>query len=386
MTKNVGRCAALLPFVLTLAPAWGQGESAPLPGLDDSSAMNAPAELAWRQFAWVNRPADDGGALWEGWITAAEVYADPHRTPTWPVTTRGRVLEDEPLQLAAIRDALDQDDTPDDARRPGPLVGDDHAPKTEVRFNRTVLDWIVQKQLWYVEGQEALYDRFRSGQATTVPFPLGSVAIKAAWKPIAEDQAARYFTHRGPAGELFGLIAMHLTTKVLPTWFWATFEHVDNPYRARVTRPDSYGIDPVDPSKPSSQVLQLFADQGLDPAVWGNYRLDGTQTSWVDPFGRPIVLANSVIETGVTARSSCMTCHVRASLGEEGKRLDVQPLVGAPDPAWFLTPAAPGLYDPNTWSVLGAGPTATFVPLDFLWSTARAKSRTAAAPGAASGP
>ena len=29
----------------------------------------------------------------------------------------------------------------------------------------------------------------------------------------------------------FGLTALHITTKDLPNWLWATFEHVDNPAR-----------------------------------------------------------------------------------------------------------------------------------------------------------
>lgn len=187
-------------------------------------------------------------------------------------------------------------------------------------------------------------------------FPDGSVLVKAAWRPIAEAAKPR-FHWREHEGRPWGLVALHVTSKILPGWFWATFEQVDNPGRAAVAHPDPFGLDAA--GEPSAALLELFGEAGLDRAVWSHYRLDGTQTDYVGLDGTPVVLANSVIEAGFTASSSCRTCHARSTIGAAGARLSFDPLVGAPDPAWFTAPGPP--------------PAREFLQLDFAWSLTRAK-------------
>ena len=83
-------------------------------------------------------------------------------------------------------------------------------------------------------------------------------------------------------------------------------------------------------------------------------RLRGTQTAFTDARGRPTILANSQIEHGIQQKSSCMTCHSRATVGLRSARpgmpgwqANTLPLdlavrtvldeaVGVPDPAWFV--------------------------------------------------
>jgi hypothetical protein len=85
------------------------------------------------------------------------------------------------------------------------------------------------------------------------------------------------------------------------------------------------------------------------------------------PDGRPTVLSNPVIEN-TFQRSSCMSCHARAAVGERLLGLDGKPIadinrlstgdatLGVPDPAIF---GDSGLFRHNE---------IRFLQTDFLWS------------------
>src|SRR5262249_52113526 len=106
---------------------------------------------------------------------------------------------------------------------------------TEIRFNRLEFEFIRSRELYDLDGQLRAYE---SGD--TVSFPYGSREVKAKWRPISSSDRSRYYTMelRLPDGtrQLYGLTGLHVASKDLPTWFWATFEHVDNP-----TQPDNEG-------------------------------------------------------------------------------------------------------------------------------------------------
>ena len=65
----------------------------------------------------------------------------------------------------------------------------------------------------------------------------------------------------------------------------------------------------------------MLRSAGIDP-IWTDYCLKGTQVTFIDDNGAPILLGNSIIEplnAGVPiARSSCVTCHGYASFGADG--------------------------------------------------------------------
>jgi len=340
-----------------------------IPGEGENAAFDAPAKLAWRQFVFVNAPqgSRSGGApvLWETWASAEEVFADPNTTPRWPASARSGGSEDELVQRALFRSLARQGNETGDDRRVGAVGSDSPEDAAEVRYDRTAFDWIVLKQLWYLQGQQKWFDLYALNQPVDVDFPPGSTLIKASWSAIREEDKPR-FHWRFESGRVWGLTALHVTSKILPGWFWATFEHVENPGLAAVVHPDPFGLDG---GQPSRSLLDLMRGAGLDEAVWGHYRLVGTQADYTERDGAPVVLGNSVIEAGFTAASSCRTCHVRATIGEGGRRLSFDPLVGAPDPAWFVTPSHP--------------PARRYLRLDYAWSLARAKPRTTSASGSA---
>jgi hypothetical protein len=194
----------------------------------------------------------------------------------------------------------------------------------------------------------------------------------------------RYYTQTGyflqPDGQtcsgpaLFGLIGMHilrLTPTTPATWYWATFEQVDNvtappvssasptlakpntpngncttpPYNVAPTAPPSNvpwndGNTPVDVCRVTNvpadvaQINQSWQSK-LAGTVWANYEMIGTinpVTPGASPYPIPTppvnstsvntdTLANSSMETYFQGSGvSCMTCHAGA-----------QP-IGAPSP------------------------------------------------------
>ena len=175
----------------------------------------------------------------------------------------------------------------------------------------------------------------------------------------------------------FILLSMHISTKDVPNWFWATFEHVANqgrcdwigcndsfgyintqtvevnigqatglaPPNHNFTPP--HGVTKVDDANQEAFDLAgtyVNVDQisdGLDAIfdafgigsgsginrsgrptqqdqAWRSYRLKGTQTNFVGPAGRTTFLGNSVTEAGFVNSASCITCHARAGATAEG--------------------------------------------------------------------
>jgi hypothetical protein len=234
-------------------------------------------------------------------------------------------------------------------------------------MDQAAFDFIVDNQLWYLQGQE---EAFKDGK--NLKFPKDAKEIKAVWQPIDASQKHRYHWQTGSDGTIYGLIALHVTTKDLPNWLWATFEHVDNPQRCKeLPCRDTFGIKD---HKVSPELLDMFKDAGMGQE-WRNYRLDGTQIDFTDS-GKPTLLGNSILEGRIgktlIKTSSCMTCHIRSTIDAKGNSLQFMKsfspqvgYVGAPKPRWFTNNKGKLLY----------------LKRDFVWSLANAQSRTAPVTG-----
>ncbi|WP_437725525.1 hypothetical protein [Sorangium sp. So ce861] len=178
--------------------------------------------------------------------------------------------------------------------------------------------------------------------------------IKLAWKKLGpSDDPGRFLLHED--GE-HGLVAMHIAAKTLMTkasWFWATFEHVDNleppePWRKPLFRdPSCLGCAPNTCPKPApgqprrtqierltpiprdvadlnAEVRALFEQRGH---VLQQYQLIGAQRRESEDYVacslsekpthvpldglRPAHLANAIIEWD-RQDVSCFECHARA--------------------------------------------------------------------------
>jgi hypothetical protein len=386
-TFHLGAFHVLKSFVLAGAGLISLGGTfascAPYDELQDSAAaITRPDEYAWRLFVSMNWPADtakhaanpsakfgaDGPVVWETWKLARDVFKSDGSDPgDWldnplPASREVAQFETRPLQqiardeqLGVIRPAFD----------PQAALGGIN----ETRLNKDAYEFVRSKTLYNLNGQNALAQQ---GQLT-ITFPVPAKEVKAQWREIAEAQKPRYHwaALKMPDGstKIFGLTALHITTKDLPNWFWATFEHVDNPTRPgnepwMLKSRDTFAC----PTAPYDCNLAPKGI-GLEGTPWANYRLRGTQLDFVDSRGNTTLLSNSEPEEGFQTTASCITCHARSTIGPTGNdRLDIfksdgQSFNGPPDPAWFAKKDANGKQ------------TGRYTQLDFVWSLFRARSK-----------
>jgi hypothetical protein len=359
--------------ILLATPATRAAAPADDNGDDTNPAMNHPDKFAWEVFSRISKPAKNGSndAVWETWANNDETFPakpDPAHPPEWPGSRR-RVKALEEINQQQLRRQLLLRDSPHSAFlrsrgiEPQAVLPQIMAQggREEVRRNQPDFEFIAKNGLYYREGLQTAFSKGKP-----IVFPLPSIEIKAVWQPIAESDKPRFHWNTDASGKLFGLAALHIMTKDLPNWFWATFEQVDNPDRCKILGcHDSFGLTP---SGEVSQALKdLFKKNGLGNE-WTNYRLDGTQTEFTDAVGRPTLLGNSVIEAGFVQTSSCITCHGRAAFDGTAQFLSIftpdgQSYNGVPNPNWFLTPTQP----PHT----------IFLQGDFIWSFIRARAASA---------
>jgi hypothetical protein len=348
-------------------------------------AIAQPDKFNWELFASINKPAQAGSpaALWESWASDDDLYGNPNATPLWPGSTptfmmqRAKTKKLRPItQIELGRQEMIQSNPPTGPNGKGasPQFLPPQAASEEVRLNKPAFDFIVSNNLWYVQGQEAA---FKKGDK--IDFPTDAVEIKAIWRPIKVTEESRFHWANNPAdgNKPYGLIALHIISKAIPNWTWATFEQVDNPNRCKVGGcSDAFGLTAS--GQVSPDLLQVFATAGLGQE-WQNYRLTGSQVDFVKASGQPTLLGNSEIESSFMLTSSCITCHARAAIGAPKpgtNRLSIfrngpppptppdtlASYNGQPDPLWYFT-------NPNDPA------TRKYLQLDFVWSFLRAKRR-----------
>jgi hypothetical protein len=255
----------------------------------------------------------------------------------------------------------------------------------EVHRNKVTFDYIIQNGLWYTEGIAAFFDRAAKAAGNDVEFatkvvnlPRGAIEVKGNWIVIDEKDKPRFHWNYNEAGQLLGLVAMHITSKDLPNWFWCTFEHIDNPGRGDfIGIHDSFGAEPAHTPSHTDKAGQVYPPESLTEAVlklferygyrgeWAeqfkNYRLKGAQVGYTDSAGRPLLLGNSVTEAGFVPTASCITCHARAAVDASGNSAlpffgqqaelpllggdPLQPFLaynGRPDPSWYFLDTSNG--------------------------------------------
>jgi len=166
-----------------------------------------------------------------------------------------------------------------------PLVAQNRTyTRYEIRFNR--LEYEAIAGAGWSEGRNL------PDEAHPADFPVGSIAVKAAWRVLTDADPpavrARYYVVRDAlvvdvaqslaAGRLacakadVALVGLHIMIKTLyrPQWLWSTFEHVDNvppagegearePDARDAGAPYSY----YDPSQPDRPLPLLGSPEGL---------------------------------------------------------------------------------------------------------------------------
>jgi hypothetical protein len=357
------------------------------PDSDAFLASNQPDKFAWQLFVEICRPAKGapGDLNWETWALEADIFKDSKVAPQWP--TGGprpkRLFVSAQQRKRAVEESAEGTVPPIPKDRDG-------VANEEVRINEDAFNYVVKHDLWYKEGIVA---KTTDG---TIEFPKGSIAIKGKWKQIDASQKERFHWHEyeDPTTHrtiLVGLVALHISSRILPTWHWSTFEQVDNPGLADyIGLYDSYGMTPNHSIAPNATTNQGYADKvgtladelasmmdkaGLSAPLKKYYRLKGSQIAFTDATGRATLLGNSVTEAGFVATSSCITCHSRATIGapyQGQNQFPVPPPLsvftkgggqsfnGAPRPEWFWYPTAP-------YSEPVARPEPSHKQVEFLW-------------------
>jgi hypothetical protein len=176
---------------------------------------------------------------------------------------------------------------------------------------------------------------------------LDSVEVKLDWAPATSfsnptfacpDPTNHLYTET-INGTCYALVGIHITSKSMIRWLWATFEpnsDITNPNRCDPKLYgaclDSWGTTSSQPygkeqtAQQSPELHQAMAAARLNPA-FNNYFLTGVQTEFVSG-GKPTLLGNSFVEfnQGVPpGKSSCITCHQYAAFD------DKRPAPGAPE-------------------------------------------------------
>jgi hypothetical protein len=288
--------------------------------------------VAWSLFAQINRPSPNSGRdiAWETWIEGKVLFGSPaNRAPVWPAAPRPKMFEVSD-ELAMLPSKVQ---SPSQWGVFGPTGG--NIAGFEVRLSRETFDYIVQRGLWNQAGLRKAYG------GPPIDFPLGAIDVKASWVRIQEGQKPAYHWQVVPDESgyptLVGLRALHMTSRILPNWLWATWKQKSEPDPTH----DSFGFNASD--KMSSGLRGMFRRNDVAPEM-ENYRLIGSQTEFVKADGTRTKLGNSNIELGSAYRASCITCHAGARIDSNGCVLkiddsvcDTALCIGAPKEGAFAT-------------------------------------------------
>jgi hypothetical protein len=356
---------------------------APCPGeeTDPGAAINTPSIYAWTVFGQINQPAFPGNNIdtrrvWETWKSAdnnsnpeeAIYLNNGHAPQKWNVQPRTippskrlvpiqqlKFLREENPNLAAIQF----------------ITGDTE----EVRVNRPAFNFILDNQLYNKQGQYQY-----ASTHFNFNFPISSKEVKAIWRQAgAGDKVADYYSAKVD-NKTYILLAMHVITKDLPFWFWASFVHKDE-------NKDQWPSDPNNPQLPPVVYVAPLADYQVVPeplkgTPFENYRSlaevvyvhgiqysskNGGQIDWITRNGGATIMGNPQIEQGFETTSSCITCHARSSIAliKDGNGIIKYNTI-------FRGPQRVGDYgavDPGVFTQGGV----SYYPLDFLWSLRQAK-------------
>jgi hypothetical protein len=342
-------------------------------------------ETAWQIWVAATCPVNKDQypfVVWENWIEQAQLYpTDPSqglKVPNSGAATAQHPLHSSPLALTFhpesatlvppgvvgapntncnAANAPPSNNTPPNGNNPLTIC-------EEVRENGATEDYIAGTGFWDRANQAAA-----AGQDFDIQFSRPSVEIKADWIQVSTIGNHNYtcdnigqtgLVHVETVnGNCFALVGMHLISKLLDKWIWATFEPqntVTNPFRCQVLGcNDPFGSQPSQSNGKNTNLTRalkkLMEAAGL-ASEWYNYRLDAVQTD----FFRPKLLGNSIIEgenVGMNlTQASCITCHAVSSVKSNGTD-GINILAALNPPPTGVPPALPS----RAW-----------IHRDFVWS------------------
>ena len=338
------------------------GDKATIPAIGD---VEAEARYMWQLFVLSLRPGAGGSLTFEGWPEQCQLNPAMAGCSTAALKA-GQTRSFHSSALArAFRKNQGKTEATDSGIECSPmqttaLAG--YPPPTnlskspvfceEVFVNNDEAEFVKAKGLTTLNGQLA-YAKGSGGGVIT--FPKTSLEIKADWVPTSSfssptfqcpDPTNKLYTET-INGTCYALVGLHISSKALPDWIWATFEPastVTNPNRCDpklystcfdpwgTTSKTPYGKGTTVPQSP--QLVSLMNAYGLNKA-FGNYYLTGAQTQFVNAQGKAIPLGSSFVEfnAGVLpGQASCITCHKYAYF--DGKPQSPENNFGGPPNGW----------------------------------------------------
>jgi hypothetical protein len=366
--------------------------------LGDLSDKNLPMAqslfdvLAWKAFLALNWAAKPDGEpdpgkdfkdvqsprVWEFWEPSSEIFLAAGQKPRpWSNSPRDAALDHFKagwrMNIAANegKQAFS-----------GPLIDQNGNWVHYVSLvNRAEFDYIVENELYNLEGQAAYLNEHR------VEFPLnddlryGAIEIKLAWKILTseEEKSGRFFVrrmpvvrYRPPAPQLasetppahksgrttdngtspppeettVGLVGMHIAmrTRSSPQWIWATFEQIDN------TRLDPAAAEAAHPLPPKPSLSNPDDPEALVLAnVLPPYNASGGVQDWdeSEPLP-PVEVLRLVPPPQGTAKVNALA---QAYLRSQGSVFRFYELDGTQWPKHPKAPAIPGGQDSAPQSI-----------------------------------
>ena len=233
-------------FLLSSLPAAAQ--STPNP------AMNTPDQLAWQFFIQVNSRAGGNNALFETWASDTDTFKP---IPQFPTTATPLALR----QPAVLRSAGRRCKGPAGCFppfRPVRLPRGIAAQQGVVRLHRGEQPVQGIRPARRVRQDHCISGRRDGGQGELEAgdryssFSGGRVTLA--------DVPKLYHVNTGSDGKQYAFVSMHIISKAVPNWTWATFEHQFNPARCDIIGcRDLFGAQtsPVQPNPARSRAIPI---------------------------------------------------------------------------------------------------------------------------------
>ena len=226
-------------------------------------------KYSWEAFLAINWPTDDQGnpkkyfydkgiPAWQQWKEAFQVYRKNGETPTPWGSTPSLPDQNYPKNVTNTQRVIVRNTTPTHPATVADEVDQAFAGKLfdqwgnvvvyEALMNKPEFDYIVENELYNINGQIAYYQKNKDTDNGNINFPkgdyasntLGAIEIKFAWRVFPKNypHKDRYYIEEGYVQDKdgnwklteLGMIGFHISQKT-PTgkqWVWSTFEHIDN--------------------------------------------------------------------------------------------------------------------------------------------------------------
>jgi hypothetical protein len=378
MIRACFKVAVLLGMATMASSAQAQRFAAYSPGVSYD-------QMSWQAFVSAVTPAPGGqGLTLETWATDQDTFQP---TPTWPSGLSVAAIAERPRFQASLlarahvpaRLSSTATATVGNCRSPGdaaagnfPTGNQSDCIAEEVRRNRDSFDYIVNNALY---TQSGLANAFAG---PGINFPTTAIELKLDW--VQEPTLVKWLNTNNvqtPPGFVkenyyttvvgsttYALLSMHISTKQLPNWLWATFEHQLNPGRcdtmgcydqfgatgsgtsiAALATPQPGAVQNQYPACAKSSALAAMFSSAHLADLWKNYCLKDTQVDFLSTqnatVGLPVLNGDSVIERITAdvpiAQSSCTTCHAYAAVKTSGcVSLKDNPGLGTPGPVGLV--------------------------------------------------